>query len=126
MRLTWSRKNLVSRSWVKLTLTSERIYDGFDGERHHWHRTTLKPTCDEIVSFLDTQSEHWMFNPQSYLTNVQFAVEKETTALMIRMLCECAVQIESPMKLRGDQIRFKKGLDGIIDPYLPASGDAAG
>lgn len=109
-QLAWTRKNLVSRTWVKITLTAERNYVGQYGNRHSWQKQSLRPMCQKVISFLSEQEECWMFNPQDYLTNVQFAVEKDTTALFIKMLCECEVEIQSPLKLRGDQIRFKKGL----------------
>lgn len=116
MKLRWTKDNVVSRPWIKIVVRAPRVYDGrFDG-RDFWHRTSIAPVCAEIVEFLSKQDEAWMFNPQDYLSVVQFAVERETTALMVRMITDAEVSIEK-MVLRGDQIRHQKGLAGIIDPY---------
>lgn len=117
MNLKWTRRNLVTRDWIKITVLAPKIDQGIDSTgRHYWYRTSVEPLCVEIMEFLEKQNEAWMFNPQDYLSVVQFAVERETTALMVRMITDAEVSIEK-MVLRGDQIRHQKGLAGIIDPY---------
>lgn len=118
MNLKWTKDNVVSRPWIKIVVRAPRQYQGMDSTgRHFWHRSSVEPICMEIIEFLTKQEdEAWMFNPQDYLNIVQFAVERETTALMVRMITDAEVTIEK-MVLRGDQIRHQKSLAGIIDPW---------
>lgn len=110
MNLKWTRRNLVSREWIKITVLAPKIDQGIDSTgRHYWYRTSVEPLCVEIMEFLEKQNETWMMNPMDYLQAVQFAVERETTALMVRMLFDGEMAI-GPVVLRPDQERYRRQL----------------
>lgn len=109
MNLKWTRKNLVTRDWIKITVLAPRVYNGLIGDRHYWHRTSVEPLCIQIMEFLESQNETWMMNPMDYLQAVQFAVERETTAMMIRMLFDGEMTI-GPVVLRPEQERYRRQL----------------
>lgn len=109
MNLLWTRENLVSYDWIKITLISRSVDDGNVGSVKLWRRVSIKPVIEEIKAFLGNRDERWMVNAQDYSSRVQFAVESDVTAMMIRMLFDGEMIIE-PLKLRPDQIRFKKKL----------------
>ncbi len=110
MNLKWNRKNLVTRDWIKITVQAPRIYNGQDASgRHFWYRTSVEPLCLQIMEFLEDQNETWMMNPMSYLEAVQFAVESDATALMIRMRFDAEMTI-GPVVLRPEQERYRRQL----------------
>ena len=113
MNMKWTRRNLVTRDWIKITVQAPSRYQGMDASgRHMWHRTSVEPLCMEIMRFLEDQGETWMMNPMDYLQAVQFAVERNTTALMIRMRFEGEMTI-GPVVLRPDQERYRRQLMGL-------------
>lgn len=88
MRLKWTKTNVARHDWWKVTINGGREYNGSMDGRQYWTRLSCKPKCKEIIAYLTEQDVDWMFNPQDYLMNVQFAVDNETTAIYIRMMSE--------------------------------------
>ncbi len=119
MNLKWTRRNLVTRDWIKITVQAPKVDHGIDATgRHYWRRTSVEPLCLQIIEFLEEQNETWMMNPMNYLQAVQFAVEHEKTALLIRMLFDGEMTI-GPVILRPEQERYRRQL---MKEMVPVAG----